>query len=122
MKIRNETDDRPLARRAVVIALLGLAGLLGITVVGTYHFDVAPTRGDAVSAPAAMSPAVAGSQRPFRYIRSGQWQADARTFTAMMRYLLEPEIQAKPSKGSTPLLLAMPTNIVSTTPLMRNTS
>lgn len=105
-----------------MIALLGLAGLLGITVVGTSRFDVAPVRDDAVSAPSAKSVAVAGRPRPFRYIRSGQWQADTRTLAAVVRYLLEPEIQAKPSGGSPSLLLAMPTNIVSTTPLMRSTS
>ena len=122
MKIRNATDDRSLARRTVVIASLGLAGLLGITVVGTSRFDVAPARDDVFSARAAKSAAVAGSRRPFRYIRSGQWQADARSFAAVVRYLLEPEIQAKQSGGSPSLLLAMPTNLVSTTPVMRSTS
>jgi hypothetical protein len=122
MKIRNATDDRFFARRTVVIASLGLAGLLGITVVGTSRFDVAPARDDAFSARPAKSAAVAGSRRPFRYIRSGQWQADARSFAAVVRYLLEPEIQAKPSGGSPSLLLAMPTNLVSTTPVMRSTS
>jgi hypothetical protein len=122
MKFKNATDDRSLARRTVVIASLGLAGLLGITVVGTSHFDVAPARDDVVAAPAAKSAAVAGSRRPLRHIRSGQWQADARTFAAVVRYLLDPEIQTKPSGGSPSLLLAMPTNLVSTTPLMRSTS
>jgi hypothetical protein len=122
MKIRNSSDCRPLARRTVVIASLGLAGLLAITAVGTSHCDVAPTRDDALSAPAAKSAAVVGSRRPFRYIRSGQWQADARSLAAVVRYLLEPEIQAKPSGGSLSLLLAMPTNIVSTTPLVRSPS
>jgi hypothetical protein len=106
----------------VVIASLGLAGLLGFTVVGTSHFDVAPARDDVVAAPAAKSTAVAGRPRPLRYIRSGQWQADARTFAAVVRYLLDPEIQTKPNGGSPSLLLAMPTNLVSTTPLMRSTS
>ena len=121
MKIRNSTDYRPLARRTVVIASLGLAGLLGITAVGTSHCNVAPARDDAFSAPAAKSGAVAGNPRLFRYIQSGQWQADARTLAAVVRYLLEPEIKAKPSGGSPSLLLAMPTNIVSTAPLMHST-
>ena len=121
MKITNSSDCRPLARRTVVIASLGFAGLLGITAVGTSRCDVAPARDDAFSAPAAKSAAVAGSRRPFRYIRSGQWQADARSLAAVVRYLLEPEIPAKPSGGSPSLLLAMPTNIVSTAPLMHST-
>jgi hypothetical protein len=122
MKISSSIDNRPLAHRTVVMGLLGLVGLLGITVAGSSHFNVAPARDAAVSARAAKSTAVAGSRRPFGYIRSGQWQADTRTLTAMIRYVLDPEIQAKPSGGSPSLLVAMPTNIVSTTPLMRSTS
>ena len=105
-----------------MIGLLGLAGLLGITALDTSQFDVAPARGDAVPAPAARMAAVAGSPRSFRYIRSGQWQADARTLVAVVRYLLDPEVLTKPIVGSPSPLLAMPTNIVSTTPLMRSPS
>jgi hypothetical protein len=122
MKIRNSTDYRPLARRNVVVATLGLAGLLGISAIETSQRDTAPTKDDEVSTSAAKSAAIAGSRRPFRYIRSGRWQADARTFAAVVRYLLEPEIEAKPNGGSPSFLLAMPTNIVSTTPLLRSAS
>jgi hypothetical protein len=122
MKISESIDNRPLSRRTVVIGLLGLAGLLGITVAGTSHFDVAPARDDAVSAPAVESAAVARRAGPFGYIRSGQWQADARTYTAMIRYLLDPELQIEPSGVSPSIQVAMPTNFVSTTPLVHNAS
>lgn len=105
-----------------MIASLSLASLLWIIAVASTHCDVAPAKYDAVSVPSAKSAAVARSPRPFRYIRTGQWQADARTLTAVIRYLLEPEIQAKPSGGFPPLQLAIPTNIVSTPALMRSTS
>ena len=106
----------------IVIASLSLASLLGITAVGTSLCDVAPARDDSVPAPSAKSAAVAGSPRPLRYIQSGRWQADARTCAAVIRYLLEPEIQAKPSGGFPPLQLAIPTNVVSTPALMHGTS
>ena len=105
-----------------MIASLGLASLLGIIAVATSHCVIAPAKYDAVSVPSAKFAAVAGSPRPFRYIRSGQWQADARTFAAAIRYLLEPENQAQSTGGFPPLQLAKPTNVVSATALMRGTS
>ena len=122
MKIMNSADSRFLAPRMIVIASLGLAGLLGLAALGTSHRDVAPARDDAVSAPPAKAASVAGSQKSFRYIRTGRWQADARTFTAIVRYLLDPEIEIKPSGALPSLQLTMPTNVVSTTPLPRGTS
>jgi hypothetical protein len=40
----------------------------------------------------------------------------------IVRYLVEPEFQAKPSEGFTPLPAAVPTNIVSTHMPMHSTS
>ena len=122
MRIRNATDYRPLAPRTVVIASLGLAGLLGIIAGATSHTDVAPAKCRAVSAPSASSAGVSASPRPRTRILTVPWQADARTFVAMIRYLLDPEIPAKPSEGFPPLQRAMPTNLVSTPAPMRDAS
>ena len=111
MKIRNSANDPALARRTVLVALLGLAGLLGITVMGTSRLDVAPARDDAVSAPAVKSAAVARRARPFGYIQSGQWLADARTYTEMIRYLLDPELPIKPIGVSPSPQVARPTTL-----------
>ena len=105
-----------------MIVALGLATLLGIIAVATSHCHIAPARDDAVSVPTAKSAAVVGRPRPLRYIRTGQWQADARTFAAVIRYLLEPEIQAKPTGRFPHLQLAIPTNVVSATARMHGTS
>ena len=118
MKIRNTTDYRPLTPRTAVIASLSVAGLLAIIAGATSHTDVASTKRHAVSAPSASSAGVPGSPRP----RTRPWQADARTFVAMIRYLLEPEIPAQPSGSFPPLQPAMPTNLVSTPAPMRDTS
>jgi hypothetical protein len=116
------TDYRPLASRTAVIASLSLAGLLGIIAAATPHTEVAPAKSHAVSAPSASSAGVPGSRRPRTRTRTVPWQADVRTFVAMIRYLLEPEFPAKPSGGFPPLQRAMPTNIVSTSAPMRDTS
>jgi hypothetical protein len=105
-----------------VIASLGFASLLGIIAVATPHRGVAPAKDETVLALSAESAVLAGSRRPLRHIRRGRWQAEARTFVAVIRYLIEPEFRAKPSGGFTPLQVATPTNIVSTRAPMRSTS
>lgn len=96
-----------------MIASLSLAGLLGIIAVVTSPRDVAPARHDAVAAHSAKSTAAPERPRPFKYFRTGRLQADARTFVAVVRYLIEPEIQRNPSGGFPPPQLGAPTNIVS---------
>jgi len=76
---------------------------LGITVVGTSRFDVAPARDDVFFSAGGKVCSVAGSRRPFRYIRSGQWQADARSFAAVVRYLLETRNPKPNQSGGSPV-------------------
>lgn len=118
MRIRKATDYRPRAPRTAVIASLSLAGLLAIIAGVTWLTHVAPAKCHAVAAPSASLARVPGSPRP----RTGTWQADARTFVAMIRYLLEPEIPAQPSWSFPPLQPTKPTNIVSTPAPVRATS
>src|SRR5664279_1190307 len=114
MRIMILSEYRPGAAKTAVIASLGVAGLVGLIAVATPHSDVAPSRGDTVSAPSAKLAVVAGNRHPVRHSHRGRWHAEARTFVGIVRYLFEPEFQARPSEGFTPLPAAAPTNIVST--------
>ena len=118
----SSSECPPFATRTALVAALGFASLLGIIAVAASHRDVAPAKDESVSALSAESAVLAGSRRPLRHIRRGRWQAEARTFVAIIRYLIEPEFQAKPNGGFTPLPAATPTNIVSTRTPMRSTS
>jgi hypothetical protein len=105
-----------------VIASLGFASLLGTIALAASHRDVGPARDETVSAPSAKSAVVAGNRHPSRHSRRGRWHAEARTFVEIIRYLIEPEFQAKPTGGFPPLQAATPTNIVSTRTPMHSTS
>jgi len=47
-----------------------------------------------------------------RYVRSGQWQADARTLAAVVRWVLQPDVEGTNVKP----MLASPTNSTSSAP------
>ena len=122
MRIGNLTDYRALAPRTALIASLGFASLLGAIAVATWVTDGAPAKNGAVPEPSAESAAMARSPRHFGHHRSVSWQAEARSYISLIRYLLEPEFQANPSGGSPSVRLPAPTNFVSTPVRMRGDS
>jgi hypothetical protein len=118
----SSSENRPLAAKTAVIASLGVAALVGLIAVTAPRSDVAPARDATVSATSATPAGIAGNRHPLRHSHKGQWHAEARTFVGIVRYLFEPEFQAKPGEGATPLPAAVPTNIVSTSLPMHSTS
>jgi hypothetical protein len=92
-------------------ALFGLAGLLGIMVVATTRSGSSPAQDTDTGLSTGQSTRKVPRTRGIWYLESGQWQADARTLAATIRYLLEPETpQAAPVPLPTPMEVAMPTN------------
>jgi len=100
-------------------AHLSFVGLLTFLIVAPAVWDYAWRKHEAVASPPAPSSAAAGKLRGSWYIRRGQWSADARTFVAALRYVLESDTQTnqrQPTNRFLGLELAMPTNSTSSVP------
>jgi hypothetical protein len=115
MKAQVFSSHGPHARRTAVFAVLGLAGLLVITVAAIALSERSWTKDRPTSPPTWQSATATRTTPGFWYIRSGQWRADVLTMVAMVRYLLEPEFPTPPGATS-PLGWPYPTNVASVAP------
>ena len=115
MKTQIFSSHRLHPQRTVVLATLGLAGLLVLVVVAIALCERSWTKDRPASPPTWQSAATTRTPPGSWYIRSGQWRADARTAVAIVRYLLEPEFP-NPAGATNPLGWPYPTNVASVAP------
>jgi hypothetical protein len=95
---------------SAVLALPGLAGVLGLVVLGAVLNDARGRQEDPAALKTRQPLGLAG------YFQSDRWRGDVRTAFSLMRYLLEPEPETPANARRPALELAMPTNTVRATP------
>ena len=96
-------------------AALGLGGLLGLIIAAVAVCERMQIKEQAAAQPAPPR-AHAVASRGLRYMRMGQWRADARSAFAAISYLLRSESSNEPNAPFRPLDVALPTNSTSFAP------